>query len=761
MKSSATAITFSSLLTLPILFSPAFAEESAQGEDQQENKIVITSTQTLPGADGLDEASLNSSKAATSDTASLLKKLLGVNVQQGGGVSGLPVIRGMSDDRLRVKVDGMDLISSCGNHMNPPLSYIDPTQVSSATVFAGISPVSVGGDSIGSTILVDSAKPEFAETDAILTKGDLGLSYRTNGNEQNINLGFTVASDNLSFRYAGSNAKADNYTAAEEFKPAGLAAAGQEYLDGDEVGSTMYKSKNHSVMLAWQLDEQLWQFNYGKQDIPYQAWANQRMDMTRNDSTQMNLSYESDTDWGELKGRLYREKTRHTMQFYKNKLFWYGPNATAPATDGVECETLSGGMNGCAAGMPMDTQGDNKGLNLTASFQLGDVDIFRIGTDIQRYSLDDWWEPSGRGMWPNTFWNINQGERDRNALFGEWESKIDEFWKLQTGIRYEQVNMNAGEVQGYNPMMANYGPESTAFNAADRRRTDDNLDLTLLARYQWNSDSSVEFGYARKTRSPSVYERYSWSTGGMVMRMINFAGDGNGYVGNLNLKPETSHTLSATMDWQVEDDLVLTVNPYYTKVDDYIDAERCVSANMNCGMMNQAATETFVYLQFVNQDSRLYGVDFAADKNLINNKDWGNVNLNFQVSYTKGKNTETNDNLYNIMPLNTRLTFEQKLNDWNNQLEIEWVGSKDDVSATRNELETDSFTLVNLSSSYSWTKDLRLDFGIENLFDKFYNHPLAGVYLGQGKTMPGNGVAWGTAVPGKGRSIYLAMNLSF
>ena len=28
-----------------------------------------------------------------------------------------------------------------------------------------------------------------------------------------------------------------------------------------------------------------------------------------------------------------------------------------------------------------------------------------------RYRLDDWWPPSGGGMWPGTFWNIDDGKR--------------------------------------------------------------------------------------------------------------------------------------------------------------------------------------------------------------------------------------------------------------------------------------------------------------------------------------------------------------
>ena len=94
--------------------------------------------------------------ARTSDTAGLLRDIPGVSLQLNGGISSLPVIHGMADDRLRIKVDGMDLISACPNHMNSPLSYIDPTNVGSVTVFAGITPVSLGGDSIGGTILADS-----------------------------------------------------------------------------------------------------------------------------------------------------------------------------------------------------------------------------------------------------------------------------------------------------------------------------------------------------------------------------------------------------------------------------------------------------------------------------------------------------------------------------------------------------------------------------------------------------------------------------
>jgi iron complex outermembrane receptor protein len=112
------------------------------------------------------------------------------------------------------------------------------------------------------------------------------------------------------------------------------------------------------------------------------------------------------------------------------------------------------------------------------------------------------------------------------------------------------------------------------------------------------------------------------------------------------------------------------------------------------------------------------------------------------------------------MPLNAKLAVVQSLNNWTNTVELELVDEKDEVSWERNELETSGYGLLHLRSSYEW-KQVRIDVGVENLLDKFYNDPLGGAYLGQGKTMPGTAVAWGTPVPGMGRSVYAGVNYKF
>ena len=63
----------------------------------------------------------------------------------------------------------------------------------------------------------------------------------------------------------------------------------------------------------------------------------------------------------------------------------------------------------------------------------------------------------------------------------------------------------------------------------------------------------------------------------MAANMNNLYGDGNGYVGNVDLKPETAHTFSVSSDWhdKTKKNWSFKATPYFTYVADYIDAVAC------------------------------------------------------------------------------------------------------------------------------------------------------------------------------------------
>ena len=742
----------------------------------------------------LGPAQIAPQRARSSDTARLLTGLPGVSAYGAGGVSSLPVIRGLADDRLRTKVDGMDLIASCPNHMNSPLSYIDPTAVDSVQVYSGVTPVSVGGDSIGGTIVVQSAAPAFADPGARVAKGEAGSFYRSNGNSFGGNLSGTYATDSLSINYKGSYAESDNYEAGDDFKDYIFTGRAGHTLDLDEVGSTAYRATNQSVTLAWKNDDNLLDFSYGYQHIPYEAYPNQRMDMTDNRSDQFNLGYTGTQGWGTLKARAYYQHTQHEMDFGDDKRFWYGPGMPPlgsggdTALNGSPCSPISGVRMikgkpvGCAAGMPMETDSTTGGLTLSTDIPLPKGDLLRLGVEYQYYRLDDWWSPSGAGMWPYTFENINDGQRDRYAAFSEWEIRKDR-WTNILGLRYEAVAMDAGPVHGYNlstypityspprmmPGMAmtemgNQTRDAALFNAQPRDKTDHNWDLSWIARFAPDAMQTYELGLAQKIRSPNLYERYTWSTWQMAALMNNFVGDGNGYVGNLGLEPEVARTISLTADWHdaTENRWGLRLTPYYTDVQDYIDAVQWDSVKN--APRTVPVVNNFTVLKYVNQSARLYGVDLAAHYLVARGTGLGVFRAQLVASYTRGENDDTDDNLYNIMPLNATLALTQELGPWQNTIEGELVDAKDDISQVRNEMETAGYGLAHVRSRYE-RKSWSLDFGVENLFDRLYDLPLGGAYVGQGTTMTipplPNQPQWGTPVPGPGRTFYAAVNLRF
>ncbi len=755
-KCTAVLIGLATLLTWGTV---ALAEEEKKEHDSITilKEVVVRSTVIndvfVPlNASVIDAPKLQSLSPATSDTASLLREIPGVSLYGGGGVSSLPAIHGLADDRLRIKVDGMDLISACPNHMTPPLSYVDPSNVGTLRVFAGITPVSVGGDSIGGTILLESPAPEFAAPGQTpLLKGHISSFYRSNNKARGGDYSATFATDIFSAAYNGSVIHADNYTAGGNFKPAGPAAVDKpgNILDGDEVGSSAYKAENHNLAFALKQGNHLFEGKFGYQHIPEQGFPNQRMDIISNTEWRQNLRYLGQFAWGSLDARAYHETVRHDMDFGDDKQFQYG----------------------IAPGMPMDSDSRNLGGVLKANIDLTKQHTLRLGGEYQYYRLDDRWPSSPKvlppgvmmgGMAPDTFVNINDGTRERKALFAEWETRLHPQWLTLLGARYERVEMDAGDVHGYNEMM--FGFAADVFNARNHDRNDNNWDLTALARFTPTAMLSLEFGYAHKMRSPNLYERYTWSTNGMAMVMNNFKGDGNGYVGNLDLDQEKAHTISGTVDVHAVDRRWgFKVTPYYTHVTDYIDAKRCLQSGMDaiCGApVSDARTNQFVLLKYVNQTARLWGVDVSTHMPLAKIDGAGEFNLAGLFNYTNGQNTTTDDDLYNIMPLNGKLALTHKLGGFDSGVEMVMAKGKHGVSDVRNEIKTSGYILANLRAGYSW-KSMRLDFGIDNLLDKFYSLPLGGAYTGQGSTMGLNSIPWGLAVPGMGRSYNTRLTYRF
>ncbi len=657
----------------------------------------------------------------TSDSGSLFTRVPGGAAWGAGGVSSLPAINGMGADRVQIAINNMIFSPACPNEMNPPMSYVNPAMISTIKIYQGTAPVSVGGDYTGAKADVTVAPPKFTQGQALSVSGSLSGFYRSNGNSYGTDFNGTVSNEDTSVRYTGGWARASDYTSG----------------NGTVIKSTMYETQNHSLTVAKQFNQSLFTFQIGGQFIPYQGYVNQYMDLVDNKSVYANGNYEGDFDWGRLEASVFANRVRHTMGFIQ-------PDKTGD--------------------MPMDTRSTDMGYRVKATLGLSPHDIIRIGNELYYNKLDDWWPPVAGSMMmgPDTFENINNGQRLRFGYFGEWERHIDAQWTTIVGLRNDIVWMNTGDVQGYDQMM--YGADAAAFNAQSHARTDFNIDGSAIVRYEANPFSLYELGLSRKTRSPNLYERYTWSTNAMAMQMIGWFGDGNGYVGNINLEPEKAHTVSFTADWHDPAQKVwqVRVSPYYSYVQDYIDVQRCNLAGCLSNLpTNLVADNTFVYLQFANFDAWLYGVNIDGKLALWDDPKWGQGGFRGALNFVRGQRTD-GTNLYHIMPVNATLALDHVLGNWSSSVEVQLVGAKTQVSQVHNELETSAYALLNFRTSYQLGQ-FKFDFGIDNILDTEYDLPLGGSNLVnyQVSSMMGTSAAWGYPVAGQGRSFNTRVTVAF
>ncbi len=657
----------------------------------------------------------------TSDSGSLFSRIPGGAAWGAGGVSSLPVVNGMGADRVQIAINGMIFSPACPNEMNPPLSYVNPAMISSVKVYTATAPVSVGGDYTGARADVTVAPPKFTKGQDLTVSGSLSGFYRSNGNSYGVDFNGTVSNADTSVSYTGGWAKASDYTSG----------------NGTVIKSTMYETQNHALTIAKQVNQSLFTFQVGGQFIPYQGYVNQYMDMVDNKSLFLNAGYEGLFDWGKLEASVFANRVRHTMGFIQ-------PDKTGD--------------------MPMDTRSTDLGYRVKATLAPSTQDIVRIGNELYYNNLDDWWPPVAGTMMmsPNTFENINDGQRLRFGYFGEWERQIDARWTAIIGLRNDIVWMNTGDVQGYNQMM--YGADAAAFNAQSHARTDFNIDGSAILRYEANAMSLYELGFARKTRSPNLYERYTWSTNAMAMDMIGWFGDGNGYVGNINLEPEKAHTVSFTANWHDPARKVweVRVSPYYSYVQDYIDAQRCALPGCLASLPNNlTAQDTFVFLQFANFDAWMYGINIDGKLALWDDTAYGQGVFRGNLNYVRGQRTDGID-LYHMMPVNATLALDHTLGNWNTTFEVQLVAAKTLVNEVRNELETSAYALLNFRTSYQLGR-MNIAFGVDNILDTEYDLPLGGANLVnyQVSSMMGTSTAWGYPVAGPGRSINTRVTVNF
>lgn len=683
--------TFASLL-ISTLAANTYAEHSYLEE------INITGHQSKPTL----SLEISPKGEPVIDTASLLKKVPGANINTNGAITGIAQYRGLYGDRISINIDHAPSLTGGPNAMDTPLSYTPPMLLKSLEVYRGIAPVSVAQESLGGHMSANLDRGNFSNGSEAEFSGGIFSRFNSTSDGFSNGLKSVLANKNHKLSVLASHDEGDE----------------THFDNNDEIGGTQYRRSRYDISYGWQDDSTVVEVYAGKLDTRDTGTPALPMDISHIDSDMVGINLSKTFNNIVVSGNLSYNHVDHGMDNFTQR--------TAPIPTGFR-------QNRATA--------HNTAWSLQAKWPLaiGSSEGFlTVGTDGNETIHDSTITNPNAPMFEIK--NFEDVERNSYGAFTEWEGNVGA-WKVETGIRYTRVSMNSGDVSA-SGMMGMMGVNAALlaanFNSGDLDKDYHNVDLVLNASREINANTTLNLGLGRKNRAPSYQERYLWlplpSAGGLA--------DGRSYTGNLDIDKETAYEVTVGIDW-ISQNAWANPQVFYRYIDDYIQG--VPSTNMTANMVSTMMSGDSA-LMFDNIDAEMYGADLGYGYKLSDH-----FSIEGTLSYVRGKRDDEDDNLYRVAPLNNRLALVYA--DHATELKIESVlyAKQSKVSSFNDEEKTSGYGIINLLGNHQLTQQLNVSAGIENLFDHKYQDHLAG-YNRNGDS----DVAVGDRLPGAGRNLYVS-----
>lgn len=698
-------VLLSTITSSALAFSgQALADEAPDSIDELE--VITITNQRHHGLEGMKGYAQG--HTSVPDLADWLTSVPGANINSNGPITGIAQYRGLYGDRVAASLDGHPVIGAGPNAMDTPLSYSTPLIVDSMTVYRGIAPVSAGINTLGGAVEVKMRKAETMNSEDTAVSGDIQAGYRSNNSAKTLSAVTNIAKGDVAVLLYGNSQKGDSMESGDgvvisptDFDKVQLGGDIRYTKEGNEIGlSYHYTDTNDSGTPALPMDIEYIESHRVTLDGAFNlsGWQGE-----------WQLGY-IDADHG-MTNFLMRENNDPT-RFRRN-------NATAETSDFK--------------------------LELTQSFDFGEL---AFGIDGYFASHDSVITNPNNMMFKVV--NFNSVEDNRYGIFTQWQNKFDQT-NVQLGVRFKRAEANAGEVSSsmammMSPMGTLAGGLQDDFNNANRKVSDNNVDIALNTQTQLSTNVSFSAGVGLKSRAPSYQERYLWTpmeaTGGLA--------DGHTYIGDINLKSETAYQVDLGLTYH-DDKLMLAPHIFYQSIDDYIQGTPMGMADMSAKMMANMMSGDTNPLKFSNVDAKLYGFDLNGYYHISEQ-----VELSTIISYVQGKRRDIDDNLYRIAPLNGQVNLRYNSDDWMVKASLVMAAKQNDVSTTNGEQKTSGYGIVNIDAQYFVNNDLAIRLGVDNILDKNYQNHLGGYNRVKGTETPVM-----SRLPSEGVSAWAEVTYSF
>jgi iron complex outermembrane receptor protein len=188
----------------------------------------------------------------------------------------------------------------------------------------------------------------------------------------------------------------------------------------------------------------------------------------------------------------------------------------------------------------------------------------------------------------------------------------------------------------------------------------------------------------------------------------------------------------------------LEVSPFYTHVDDYIQGSPVP------GRFDPMTG--LPILRWTNfENVSLYGVDAQAAYT------WNeHVGVRGFLSFVRGRNETTDDDLYRIMPLHGAVALDLAWGALSGTAEVALAAPQEQVARYNGEQRTAGWATLNLAVGYELREGTRVELGVRNLLNQRYALHTSGV-----NQVRLSDVAVGERIPEAGRFFYAGVTLAY
>ncbi len=687
---------------------PALAQTAAPANPREApltDTIIVTARATRREAIASDSLALPHQVALPADAAAIAARVAGGNIYGNGALSGQFSYRGLAGERVLGRVNGQRFATGGPNAMDPPHHYAPAILIERIEVARGVAPVSQG-PALGGAANAELVQAQFADRPTLTPQVRMASQYRSVDDSHAVGGLAALASERWRFGLIASREEGDDY----------------RFPGGKAVG-TSFERNLYGVHAGFQTGA-------GELFVEYRR---SETDPSGNPPFALDIVYfNTDFVQGGFRGQI-AENVGLTVRLGHVAVRHLMDNQTLrqPAAAPMQARA---------------TFADADTVTAEAALRFGgNSAYFEVGADAELHDrFVTITNPTNPAFFIQSQPNV-QAERIGGYL--QWRGQLGAA-QFELGGRIDRIEQSVGipQLGAAVPM----GPRglAAAFVASARKAEDTTLDAAVRL---WRPGGALvpRLSLARKTRVPSVLERFAW----LPTEASYGLADGNIYVGNQALAPEVAWIAEAGFDF-VNDWLTLRPTVYYRRIEDFIqgtpfDATPGVidtPVEMVAGMNGDPTP-----LMFRNTDAALYGLDLDFVLRPL-----ASLELAGTASVVRGERRDIADDLYRIPPANLRLSATWATGDLLLGAEVFAAADQNRVSLTNSEPPSDGYITLGLFARYAFSEGLALEAGIENLTDEAYAPHLAGR-----SRVGASDVPVGARLPGPGRGAWVRVKAQF